>query len=156
MNQTPLYFVERTFTHPVETLWSAWTDAQQLEAWYHPTVLTCVPGTTVSDARVGGIWAAAVDVPDYNMVAYFWGTYSVVDEFKQLEHSMHYSQSAEEFADKDMSGEAHRIVIDFEAAESGATRVRFSQFGVMPAEQVPATKAGMESYFDSLESYLQQ
>ena len=28
------------------------------------------------------------------------------------------------------------------------------QFGEMPAEQIPQTKAGMESYFDSLDEYL--
>lgn len=154
MTQAPLYFVERVFAHPVETLWSAWTDSQKLEEWYHPTDLTCVPGTSTSQAEVGGLWTIAVDVPMHQMVAYFWGTYSVVNEHSQLEHSMHYSQSAEEFATKDMSGPAHRIVIDFESVDGG-TRVRFTQFGEMPAEQVPATKAGTTSYFDSLESFLQ-
>jgi hypothetical protein len=43
--------------------------------------------------------------------------------------------------------------VEFEN-RSGKTWVKFSQFGEMPAEQIPQTQAGMESYFDSLEVYL--
>jgi hypothetical protein len=33
--------------------------------------------------------------------------------------------------------------------------VRFSQFGEMDKEQADASKEGMESYFDNLNSYLE-
>jgi uncharacterized protein YndB with AHSA1/START domain len=45
------------------------------------------------------------------------------------------------------------VAVDFEPRGDGAW-VRFSQYGEMPAEQVPQTKAGMESYFDSLDEFL--
>ncbi len=66
-----LYSVEREYAHPIETVWHAWTDAAALEAWYHPTDLANVPGSSKSDAVIGGRWAIAVDVPAFNMVSCF-------------------------------------------------------------------------------------
>ena len=56
-----LYSVEREFDLPVDILWAAWTDPVALEAWYHPTDLTVVPGSVVSDPVEGGAWSVAVD-----------------------------------------------------------------------------------------------
>jgi uncharacterized protein YndB with AHSA1/START domain len=153
MKQEFLYSVEREYGVSMEAMWQAWTNAEELEKWYHPTVLSVVPGSTTSQARVGGIWSVAVDVPDYGFVAYFWGQYKDVQEGARLEHSMIYSQDQAEFVLKDMSKPSHRIVIDFEERDGGVW-VRFSQYGEMPAEQIEATQAGMESYFDSLAEYL--
>jgi uncharacterized protein YndB with AHSA1/START domain len=154
-NRTLLYFVEREFRHDVSRVWGAWTSAEELEEWYSPTVLSVVPGSAVSEARVGGRWAIAVDVPMYDMVAYFWGRYSDVAPMSRIEHSLSYSQDEAEFIARDDDAPFHTIVID--VAETGnGTRVRFSQFGEMPAEQAEASREGMESYFDSLEAYLER
>lgn len=147
------YSVERVFEHPAARLWDAWTDAAQLQWWYHPTVLDCVPGSATSEARVGGRWAIAVDVPDNGFVAYFYGIYSVVEPYKRLEHSLYYTQSHDEWLAADLGMPSHDIVIEFEPRTDG-TWVKFSQFGELPAEQVEATQDGMESYFDSLETFL--
>lgn len=148
-----LYSVEREYPYPIEKLWAAWTDAAALEQWYSPTDLSVVPGSVVSDAVVGGWWTVAVDVTVHGFNAYFYGRYTVVDPLIQLEHRLAYTQSAEEFAARDESAPSHRIVIDFE--ERGhLTWVRFSQFGELPEGQAEQAQAGMESYFNSLEAYL--
>jgi uncharacterized protein YndB with AHSA1/START domain len=149
----PLYSVEREYPVPMERMWGAWTDAAALEAWYHPTDLHCVPGSVISDAMVGGGWAVSVDVPQHGLVAYFYGVYTRVEVGRVLEHSMHYTQSAEEFTAKDLSVPAHRVVVDFEP-RAGGTWVRFAQFGELPEGEAPRAKSGMESYFDSLGAYL--
>lgn len=147
------YAVEREIDVPVEVLWDAWTDPVALEAWYHPTDLACVPGSVVSDPVVGGWWTVGVDVPEHGYVAWFYGRYTEVVDKVRLEHTMHYTQSAEEFAARDESGEHHRIVIEFE--ERGfRSWVRFSQYGDMPDAMARGAQEGMESYFDSLEAYL--
>ena len=150
----PLYFVERTFKFPVERLWSAWTQSTELERWYSPVFLKVIPGSATSEAEVGGTWAIAVDVSENGFNAYFWGTYSVVERHKKLVHDLNYSQDELEFALREPSPEAHRIEIDFSNTEAG-TLVRFSQFGEMDKEQADASKEGMESYFDNLNSYLE-
>jgi len=149
----PLYFVERTFPFPVERLWSAWTQSNELEKWYCPVFLKVIPGSATSEAVVGGRWAIAVDVSENGFNAYFWGTYSEVNLHKKLVHDLNYSQDELEFALREPAAEAHRIEIDFTNTEAG-TLVRFSQFGEMQKEQADASREGMESYFDNLESFL--
>lgn len=153
MKQDFLYSVERQYDHPIERVWHAWTDASELEAWYHPTILSVVPGSVTSDARPGGTWAVAVDVPMNDFVAYFFGIYSVIEQHKRIEHSMSYTQSHEEFELRPADAPAHKVVVEFED-RGGKTWVKFSQFGEMPEEQIQATTDGMTSYFDSLEQHL--
>ena len=148
-----LYSVEREFGAPIDTVWNAWTDSAALEQWYSPTVLSVLPGSVVSEPTVGGWWTVGVDVPDNGFVAYFFGKYSEVIENSRLVHSLYYTQDAVEFAARDLSGEHHRIEIDFESRGDSAW-VRFTQFGVLPEGQAEQAQAGMESYFDNLESFL--
>jgi uncharacterized protein YndB with AHSA1/START domain len=148
-----LYSVEREYNASMATVWAAWAEAAALQEWYHPTDLLNVPNTAQSDVRVGGRWSIAVDVPQYNMQAFFYGLYTAVEEHKLLEHTMCYTQSAEAFAAMDDNAPNHKVVVNFED-RGGKTWVKFSQFGEMPAEQIPQTQAGMESYFDSLGEFL--
>lgn len=148
-----LYFVEREFDHDSTRVWRAWTVSAELEQWYSPTVLSVVPGSAVSDLKVGGRWAIAVNVPMNDMVAYFWGRYTEVVPLLRIEHTLSYSEDESDFIAHDDGAPFHEIVIDFSPTERG-TRVQFSQFGEMPAEQAEASREGMESYFDSLEMFL--
>ena len=150
----PLYFVERTFKFPVERLWSAWTKSAELEKWYCPIFLKVIPGSATSEPVVGGRWAIAVDVSENGFNAYFWGTYSEVNLHQKLVHDLNYSQDELEFALREPAAEAHRIEVDFSNTDAG-TVVRFSQFGEMEQEQAEASREGMESYFDNLNSYLE-
>ena len=148
-----LYSVEREYPVSIERLWHAWIDAPSLEAWYHPTDLVNVPGSVVSDPVVGGWWTVAVDATAYGHIAYFYGRYTRVEPMTMLEHSMSYTQSAEEFAARDESAPSARIVIDFEDRGSSSW-ARFAHYGELPADQVPLAKAGMGSYFESLAAFL--
>ena len=153
MPQPFLYSVEREYAASIERVWAAWTDAAQLETWYHPTDLRALPGATVSELREGGLWATAVDVPAFGFVAYFYGQYTQLMPRERIEHTLHYTQSPEEFAARDFTTPSHDIVIEF-AARGDRTWVKFSQFGELPEGQVERTQAGMESYFDSLAAFL--
>ena len=153
MTQPFLYSVEREFSAPVSALWDAWTEKSKLESWYHPLSMGSVRGATVSDAKVGGTWAVAVDVAAHNFVAYFYGTYLALVPNSRIEHTMHYTESAPEFEIKDLTTSSHLVVIEFED-RAAKTWVKFSQFGELPEGEAAQAQAGMESYFDSLENYL--
>lgn len=148
-----LYSVERELDIPIEMLWAAWTDPVALEAWYHPVGLSVVPGSVASEAVEGGRWAVAVDVPEEGFVAHFYGRYTAVVEHLRLEHSMAFTQSAEEFALRDEAAPHHRVVVEFDN-RGFRSWVKFSQFGELPAGEAVRAQEGMESYFDSLETYL--
>ncbi len=153
LQPTALYSVEREFETSIEDAWHAWTESAQLEQWYHGTEHSVVPGSMVSEPQRGGIWTVAIDVPQFNFVAYFWGQYISIEPQQRIQHTMHYGETIEAFVARGMNGPAHTVVVDFEQREDKIW-IRFSQFGEMPAEQAVKTKAGMESYFDSLEAFL--
>ena len=148
-----LYSVEREFAVPVERLWSAWTDAAELESWYFPVGLGSLKGGTISDLKIDGVWASAVEVAAHNFTAYFYGKYTNIVDQELIEHTMHYTESKVEFELKYMYGPAHNVVLNFEVRESGSW-VKFSQFGELPAGEEKRAQAGMESYLDSLEGHL--
>lgn len=148
-----LYSVEREFDATVDQMWHAWTDAAALERWYSPTVLRVLPGSVVSEPVVGGWWTVGVDVPDNGFVAYFFGKYSEVVDKARLVHTLNYTQDATEFAARVETSDCHIIEIDFES-RGDATWARFAQFGELPDGQAEQAQAGMESYFDNLELFL--
>jgi len=153
MDQTFLYSVEREYPVPIFELWSAWTDPAKLEAWYFPTALKSVIGATKSELKLGGLWSCGVDVSEYGFVAYFFGKYIKIDDFKLIEHTLHYTQSKEEFEARDFNTESHLIVLDFQDRGTNSW-VKFSQFGELPEGQAEQAQAGMESYLDSLTNFL--
>ncbi len=153
-----LYAVERSYPVSLERLWSAWTEAVELEKWYSPTDLSVVPGTAVSECHEGGWWTVAVDASTFGFIAYFYGNYSHVTEKSKLVHTLNYTQSHETFLARTAEPEPHVIEIDFKQLEQGSW-VRFSQHGDLEAfgeDQALQAKAGMESYFDNLGLYLAQ
>lgn len=153
MTKPFLYAVEREYDTTIQQLWDAWADPAALSVWYSPTDLSVLPGSVQNVAEVGGIWTVGVDVPAYNFVAYFYGLYTEVQPLVRMVHTMHYTQSAEEFAARVQSELAHIVQLDFED-RGGKAWVKFTQFGELPGGDVERTKAGMESYFDNLGKFL--
>jgi uncharacterized protein YndB with AHSA1/START domain len=149
-----LYSVEREYPVNIHALWNAWVEAEVLQAWYSPTNLNVLAGTAASDARVGGEWAAVVEVREHNATACFYGEYTEVEHLKRLVHTMQFTMDLEEF-NKRIPGPLANVAIDFED-RGDSSWVRFSQFGVLPADDIPRAQAGMESYFDNLGIYLNQ
>jgi uncharacterized protein YndB with AHSA1/START domain len=153
VKQDFLYSVEREYEASMDALWNAWINADALQEWYHPTDLKNVPNSAASVAEVNGLWSIAVDVPQYNMAAYFFGWYTEVAEHQKLVHTMCYTQDPAEFEAKDPNALHHTVVVDFEQRGSKVW-VKFSQFGELPEGEAPRAQAGMESYFDSLGEFL--
>ena len=149
-----LYSVEREYPVSISEMWLAWTDSIALQAWYHPVDLSCLPDSVENHSEVGGIWSVSVDVPEHGFVAYFYGLYTEVREHELMTHTMIYTQSKSEWEARDLSAPHHEVVLNFEERGNNSW-VKFSQFGEMPAEQIELTKAGMESYFDSLAIFLE-
>jgi uncharacterized protein YndB with AHSA1/START domain len=153
MTKAFLYSVEREYAATINDLWSAWTDPAKLEAWYFPTELKSVPGATKSELSVGGLWSCGVDVAEHGFVAYFYGKYTKIENQKRIEHTLHYTQSKDEFEAKNFGTESHLIVLNFED-RGNSSWVKFSQFGELPEGQAGQAQKGMESYFDSLLNFL--
>ena len=154
MNLSHLYSVEREFHVPISKLWNAWTSAEALAAWHHPVGMSCLPGATRSDLKIGGVWSYAVQVPGRESISYFFGKYSDIREQSRFVHSMHYTESKADFELMDFTSPAHEIEVIFESRGQSSWS-KFSQYGEAPKEQVLLMTQGIESYFDSLEKFLE-
>ena len=148
-----LYSGERDYPVSIDRLWEAWTDPVELEAWYFPTDLSSTKGATVSELKVDGLWACGVEVPTHGFTAYFFGRYTKIVNHQLLEHTLHYTTSAQEFAKKDFSTESHLIRVEFQNRGSSSWS-KFSQFGELPDGQAEMAQAGMNSYLVSLAQHL--
>ena len=42
--------------------------------------MSCVPGSSKSEIKVGGIWTCAIQVPGREAISYFFGKYSQIQE----------------------------------------------------------------------------
>ena len=148
-----LYSVEREFNVSIDKLWHAWTDTHALEAWHHPAGMSCLSGATQSEMKIRGLWTYAVQAPGRESISYFFGKYSLIQENLKFEHSMHYTESKDEFELKDFNTSAHQISVEFEARGEKSWS-KFSQYGEAPQAQVALMTRGIESYFDSLGEFL--
>ena len=110
-----LYSVEREYPVAIKQLWKAWVNPLDLESWCHGTEHESIKGATTSDLSIGGLWSCGIFVPSHNFSAYFFGRYTEIIENELLEHTMHYTDSPEEFNAKDFSSASHHVVIRFES-----------------------------------------
>ena len=115
--------------------------------------MSSTKGASVSELKVDGLWACGVEVPAHGFTAYFFGKYTKIINHQLLEHTLHYTTSAEEFVKKDFSTESHLIRIEFEDRGSSSWS-KFSQFGELPEGQAEMAQAGMNSYLESLAQHL--
>lgn len=154
MRNAPLYEVHRVLKAPVNRVWNAWTDADQLASWYGPVGFTSPRDSVKVDPVVGGFWSATVVVPIDGSAHHFFGYFTDVEENSFLTYTMFYAtdETLEEVRKEE--GPYHTVQLNFDDLGQ-ETRLSFAQFGELPAEQIPMTKAGMESYFDSLASFIE-
>ena len=128
MTQQFLYSVEREYPVSIDRLWKAWTAASELEAWYFPTDLSSTQGATTSEVKIGGLWACGVEVPEHNFTAYFFGKYPKIVFNQLLEHTLHYTTTAEEFPANDFSTASYLIRNEFQY-RGASPWSKFSKFG---------------------------
>ncbi len=148
-----LYTVEREFAVPVGALYLAWADADQLATWYGPEGFTSPRESVTMEPVVGGRWSATVVVPMDGSKHHFYGEILAAVPDEQLDYSMLYTNDDAVFNARDLSGPAHRVELRF-ATRGDRSWMSFSQFGELPEGMAEGAKSGMESYFNSLEAFL--
>ena len=147
------YEVERDIKAPVQQIWQAWTNADELAAWYGPVGFETPRDSVTTDARVGGTWSATVVVPMDGSKHAFNGEYLIVEPLHKLVFTLDYaSEGVPMVLDTDRESEV--VTLTFTDLGEAGTHLKFRQDGFLPADQLPLAQAGIESYFDSLEQYL--
>ena len=76
--------IKRTIRAPVPVVFSAWTEPEQVQAWWGPVGMTCV-GVEL-DLRIGGAYAIGNQAPD-GQVVWIRGTFLDIEAPRRLVYS---------------------------------------------------------------------
>lgn len=140
-------YITRVYDAPVQAVWEAWTDPEQVAQWWGPRGFTLT--THNKDLRPGGIWAYTMHGPDG--VDYPNKTvYLEVEECVKLVY---------DHGGNDDRPPMFRVTVLF-SEEGGKTRMEMSMTLPTPeaAEQARQfiKKAGGDSTWDRLAEYLEK
>lgn len=88
------YFrIDRTFDAPIEKVWGAWTNAEQLQKWFGPKGFDILQNSM--DLEIGGIYYYGLKPPEGEP---FWGRWEFL-EIKEPERMVFLMSFADENAD---------------------------------------------------------
>lgn len=90
MNTTEAIVIERIYNSPVDLVWKAWTDPEQLKKWWAPNGCS-TPYCTV-DLRVGGKFHFCMRMPDGKEV-WALGIYKEIVEGEKIVYTDVFSDS---------------------------------------------------------------
>jgi len=138
---TESFTVTRTLAAPRELVWEAWTRPEHFAVWFGTEAVEIPLDSVTMDVRVGGTLTATMFVPDGPRIDWL-GEYTEVERPSRLAFTL--SDNPGEYA-------GLPIVVTFTEADGG-TEVSLTQHrGDFDDEQVQATIAGYNAFFDSLE-----
>ncbi len=139
--------ITRVYDAPVETVWDAWTDPEQVAQWWGPRGFTLT--THSKDLRPGGHWSYTMHGPDG--VDYpNWTLYHEVEEHKKLVY---------DHGGNDDRPPMFRVTVLFSEVD-GQTRMEMTMALPTPEAAEEARKfikkAGGNATWDRLAEYLEK
>ena len=139
---TDSFTVTRTINAPRELVWNAWTLPEHFSVWFGTPAVEVPLDSLVMDVRPGGTLAAVMLLPDGNRINWI-GEYRRVERPERLDYVL---------TDGELIEGADPVVTLFTEVEGG-TEVSLTQpaYGFTD-EQIEATIAGYNQFFDALET----
>lgn len=138
---TESFTITRTLAAPADLVWDVWTKPEHFAVWFGTEAVEVPLDSVTLDVRVGGRLAAIMRIPGGPTITWE-GEYTEVDRPHRLAFTL-----------TDNPGEypGVPIVATFTPVDGG-TEVSITQDrGDFDDEQVQATIAGYNSFFDSME-----
>ena len=151
----------RIFNSPLQKVWKAWTDAEEVMKWWGPMGFSCP--VAKMDVRVGGVSLVCMGAPKE------WGgkdmynswTYSVIVPLQRLEYIVTFTDADGNKFDPIEVGAPPGIpfevphVIIFKEISSNETEVTITEYGYATAEMCNLSKMGMEQCLDKMAASFQ-
>jgi uncharacterized protein YndB with AHSA1/START domain len=149
---------ERTYDAPVDKVWQAWTDAEQLKKWWGPDNVT-IPECEL-DLRVGGRLYIVMEATEA-MGEYKGTRWPMEGKFTEIEPNSKLTYEAKAWTEGDEEGTTLEQVQEITfAEENGKTKMRLkvtlNKIGPKAGMAVEGMKWGFGQQFDKLEKYLQK
>lgn len=135
------FTVARFIAAPRELVWDAWTKPEHFSVWFGTEAVEVPLDSLVMDVRAGGRLAAVMLLPDGNRIDWE-GEYRLVEHPSRIEYVL---------SDQPLVPGLDPVVTTFTEVEGG-TEVSLFQPGYgFSDEQIAATVAGYNSFYDALE-----
>lgn len=139
MTETRDAIISRWFDAPVELVWRAFTDPDQLASWYGPDGVEVVRESVSVEARPGGAWSLTMVMGDRTMP--LSGTVTEVEEPHRLV-----------VTDQMPDGTTVTMTVEL-VEENGGTRLQLRQ-GPFPSEGAAGASGAWEQAMDKLATSL--
>jgi pimeloyl-ACP methyl ester carboxylesterase/uncharacterized protein YndB with AHSA1/START domain len=143
--------VTRVFAAPIERVWDAWRDPEQVKRWWGPRAFT-VPIAEI-DFREGGTSLVCMRPPDGPDLCNTW-TYREIVPMQRIEFVLGFSDDhgnpltpAEIGLPAAIPAEV-RHVVTFEAVGDSETEMTVAEYGYPSDEIVAISRAGLEEVLD--------
>lgn len=151
--------VARRFAAPIERVWNAWRDPEQVKRWWGPKAFT-VPVAEIN-FREGGTSLVCMRSPDGQDLCNTW-TYREIVPLQRIEFVLGFSDHqgapltpAEVGLPAAIPADV-RHVISFEAVGDDETEMTVAEYGYPSDEIVAISKAGLEEVLDKFAAAVSQ
>jgi uncharacterized protein YndB with AHSA1/START domain len=135
------FTVTRIIKAPRELVWDAWTLPEHFSKWFGTEAVEVPLDSLVMDVRAGGALKAVMLLPDGNRIDWF-GEYKLVDKPSRIEYWLSDGAPIEGL---------DPVVTTFTEVEGGTEVSLFQPRYGFTDEQMEATAAGYNQFFDALE-----
>ena len=151
--------VTRIIDAPLELVWKAWTEPEQVMHWWGPKYYTS-PSCKI-DLRVGGKYIFAMQAPEDQggQISYTAGVYQRIEPLKLLEFTQGLSDKDGNSIDPQQIGmlpdfpKEVRTVVVFRAI-GDMTELTITEYGWTPSQMSVYAYAGMQQSIDKLAAHI--
>ena len=135
------FTVTRIIKAPRQLVWDAWTKPEHFAKWFGTEAVEVPLESVVMDLRPGGKLSAVMLLPDGNRIDWD-GEYRAVEPISRIEYVL---------SDEPLVAGLDPVVTTFTEVEGGTEVTLFQPRYGFTDEQMEATAAGYNSFFDALE-----
>ena len=135
------FTVTRVIAAPRQLVWDAWTTPEHFAVWFGTEQVEVPLDSVVMDVRPGGTLAAVMLLPDGNRIDWD-GEYRLVEPISRIEYVL---------SDEPLVPGLDPVVTTFTEVEGGTEVSLFQPRYGFTDEQMEATAAGYNAFFDALE-----
>jgi uncharacterized protein YndB with AHSA1/START domain len=145
--------VTRVFDAPVESVWKAWSDSDQVKRWWGPTGFSCP--VAKMDFREGGTSLVAMRTPEGKDFYNTW-TYKKIVRHQRIEFVLDWADKDGNRVDPSSMGlppempKEVRHLITFKSLPEKKTEMTITEFGYTSDQILELSKAGLQQCLDKM------
>jgi uncharacterized protein YndB with AHSA1/START domain len=149
--------ISRVFDAPVEKVWAAWNESEQLMRWWGPDIFTCP--LAQMDVREGASSLVAMTAPDFGTHYSLW-QYEEILPNQRLVYIHNLADKDGNKIDPTSVGMPpdfpvdQRHLLEFKALPDGRTEFTVTEYGWTVGQMMDMSRMGMEQCLEKLAAIL--